>query len=81
MLSHNMRSYFPGMVPGGVVRIPLTPTGSVAKRLRNKGRATVWTELNFQPPEANVPTTDLMQVILVRKRPHRPVHKPADRVH
>jgi hypothetical protein len=81
MFSHNMRSYFPGTVAGGVVRIPLTPTGSVAKRLRKDGRATVWTEISFLPPEAGAQTTDLMQVTLARKRPHRPVHKPANRVH
>jgi hypothetical protein len=81
MFSHNMRSYFPGTVPGGVVRIPLTPSGSVAKTLRNKGHATVWTEVSYLPPEANSPTVDLMQVTLTRKRSRRPVHKPARRVH
>lgn len=81
MFSDGLRSYFPGIVAGGVVRIPLAPTGPVAKRLRNKGHATVWTEFTFQPPEANVPTADLMQVTLVRKRPHRAVHKPTHRVH
>jgi hypothetical protein len=81
MFSHNMRSYFPGTVPGGVVRIPLTPSGSVAKTLRNKGHATVWTEVSYLPPEAGSPTVDLMQVTLTRKRSHRSVHRPARRVH
>lgn len=81
MFSHNMRSYYPGTVPGGVVRIPLTPSGSVAKRLRNKGHATVWTEVSYLPPEAAAATTDLMQVTLTRKRAQRPVLKPTRRVH
>jgi hypothetical protein len=81
MFSQNLRDYYPGSVPGGVVRIPLTPGGSVAKKLRNKGHATVWTEVSYLPPEAAAPTTDLMQVTLARKRSHRPVHKPRRRVH
>jgi hypothetical protein len=81
MFSQNLRNYYPGTVPGGVVRIPLTPSGSVAKTLRNKGHATVWTEVSFLPPEAASPTTDLMQVTLVGKRAQRPVHRPARRVH
>jgi hypothetical protein len=81
MFSQNLRNYYPGSVPGGVVRIPLTPSGSVAKTLRNKGHATVWTEVSYLPPEAGSPTVDLMQVTLTRKRSHRPVHKPARRVH
>jgi hypothetical protein len=81
MFSQNMRNYYPGTVPGGVARIPLVPTGSVAKRLRKKGHVTIWTEVSYLPPEAGTPTTDVMQVTLTRKRAERSVHKPRDPVH
>jgi hypothetical protein len=69
------------MEGAGVGRIPLVPTKEIAKVLRKKGHATVFAEVSFQPTGASISTTVAMHVTLVRKAPHRPVHKPAHRVH
>ncbi len=81
LFSEGLRPYSPGTMPGGVDRIPLVPTKKVAKTLHQKGHVTVPAEVTFRPFTGEVPTTVAMELTLVRKRPHRPVHKPRDRVH
>ncbi|HWH21232.1 MAG TPA: hypothetical protein VN671_11910 [Solirubrobacterales bacterium] len=81
LFSHGLRSYNPGPVDAGVTRIPLIPTGNIAKTLRKKGRATVSAEVSFRATSVPAPTTVVMQVTLVRTRSQRPVHKPTHRVH
>jgi hypothetical protein len=81
VFSQGLRPYSTGMEGAGVGRIPLVPTKEIAKVLRKKGHATVFAEVTFQPTGAGISTTVAMHVTLVRKAPHRPVHKPAHRVH
>jgi hypothetical protein len=81
LFSEGLRNYFPAGVAGGLVHIPLIPTKKIAKTLRRAHHVTVSAEVSYRPTGASVPTVTELPLTLVRKPPHRPVHKPADRVH
>ncbi len=79
--SQALRSYLPGAVPGGLVRIPLIPTKKIARTLRRRHHLTVSGEISFHGTGATFPTTAELPLTLVFKAPHRPVHKPTHRVY
>lgn len=68
MVSNGLRSYLPGPVATGMVRIPLIPSKRIAKTLHKKGRATVEAEVQFRAVGVKVPGVTHVPVSLFRKR-------------